>query len=84
MSRFYFDLTSHDVNINDERGKDLDTLNDAYDYAQKLISKILFHVGDDDADSWKIVISNDQDDTQMIVPLAVADFRARRRGNKRF
>jgi len=82
MPRFYFDLISHDVNINDEGGKDLDTLNDAYDYAQKLISKILFHVGNDDADTWKIVISNNQDDTQMIVPLAVSNFGAQRRGNQ--
>ena len=73
MPRFYFDLKSHDIHITDDSGKDLDTLNDAYDYAQKLIEKILFHVGYSDADRWKVVISNNGDDAQMIVPFAVSD-----------
>jgi hypothetical protein len=79
MPRFYFDLTSKDDHITDDGGKQLDTLNDAYEYARKLIDKILFHVGYDDADTWKVVISNDEHDAQMVVPFAVSDlFRARR------
>jgi len=79
MPRFYFDLTSKDDRITDDGGKQLDTLNDAYEYARKLIDKILFHVGYDDADTWKVVISNDEHDAQMVVPFAVSDlFRARR------
>jgi hypothetical protein len=44
MPRFYFDLTSKNVHITDDGGKYLDNLNDAYEYAQKLINKILLHV----------------------------------------
>jgi hypothetical protein len=54
MPRFYFDLTSKDEHITDDGGKDLDTLNDAFDYAQKLIDKILFHVGYDDAETGRL------------------------------
>jgi hypothetical protein len=80
MPRFYFDLASKDEHITDQGGKDLDTLNDAYDCARKLIDKILFHVGYDDADTWKVIISNDEHDAQMIVPFAVSDIlRAERR-----
>jgi hypothetical protein len=80
MPRFYFDLTSKDDHITDDGGKQLDTLNDAYEYARKLIDKILFHVGYDDADTWKVVISNDQHDAQMVVPFAVSDLLRARRG----
>ena len=66
MPRFYFDLASNDEHMIDAGGKDLGTLNDAYDYALKLIDKILFHVGDNDADTWKVIISNDEHDAQMI------------------
>ena len=58
MTRFYFHLTSKQDNIPDDSGKELDTLIDAYDHARVLIDKILFHVGYDDADLWKVVISN--------------------------
>jgi hypothetical protein len=39
---------------------------DAYQHARVLIDKILFHVGYEDADVWKVVISNDEDDAQMV------------------
>ena len=82
MPRFYFDLTSKDEHITDDGGRELDTLNDAYKYARKLIDKILFHVGYDDADTWKVIISNDEHHAQMIVPFAVSDvLRAQRRRN---
>ncbi len=68
MPRFYFNLTSKDSHIPDESGKELDTLNDAYEYARKLIDRILFHVGHDDAEAWKVIISNDSCQAQMIVP----------------
>jgi hypothetical protein len=81
MPRFYFHLTSKENNIPDDSGKELDTLTDAYEHARALIDKILFHVGHDDAEVWKVVISNDQDDAKMIVPFAVSHAaRGQRRG----
>jgi hypothetical protein len=80
MPRFYFNLASKDANITDDFGKELDTLHDAYVDARKLIDKILFRVGHDDAEAWKVVILNDQHDAQMIVPFSVSHvFRAQRR-----
>jgi hypothetical protein len=72
MSRFYFHLTSKQHNILDDSGKELDTLTDAYAHARALIDKIVSHVGHDDADVWKVVISNNEDDAQMIVPFAIS------------
>jgi hypothetical protein len=81
MPRFYFNLVSRDNNIPDNAGKELTSLNDAYAHARVLIDKILFHVGHDDAAEWKVVISNDDHDAQMIVPFPVsAVFRSQRRG----
>jgi hypothetical protein len=71
MPRFYFDLISKRDHITDRCGKELSSLNDAYEYAGKLIDKILFHVGCDDKDAWKVVISSDKHNAQMIVPFAV-------------
>ena len=80
MPRFYFNLASKDAHIPDDSGKELDTLNDAYLHARKLIDKILFRVGHDDAEAWKVVILNDAHDSQMIVPFTVSNaFRAQRR-----
>jgi len=80
MPRFYFHLASKDAHIHDDSGKELDTLNDAYMHARKLIDKILFRVGHDDAEAWKVVISNNQHDAQMIIPFSVShSFRAQRR-----
>jgi hypothetical protein len=72
MPRFYFNLASKDDHIPDDSGKELATLNDAYEHAPKLIHKILFHVGHDDAEAWKVVILNDEHDAQMIVPFSVS------------
>ncbi len=72
MPRFYFNLQSKDARITDENGKHLDTLDDAYEHARKLIYKILFHVGHDDAEAWTVVISNDHHDAQMILPFSVS------------
>jgi hypothetical protein len=72
MPRFYFHLTSKDSRIPDESGKELNTLNDAYVYARNLIDKILFHAGYDDAEAWKVVISNDSYEAQMIVPFPMS------------
>lgn len=71
MPRFYFHLTSKESRIPDDIGNELDTLNDAYDRARKLIDKILFHVGHDDAEEWKVVISNDQHNAEIIVPFPI-------------
>jgi hypothetical protein len=72
MPRFYFNLASKDVHIPDDNGKELDTLNDAYEHARKLVGKILFHVGHEDAEAWKVIVLNDDHDAQMIVPFSVA------------
>ena len=71
MPRFYFHLASKDAHIPDDSGKELATLNDAYEHARKLILKILFHVGHENAEAWKVLISNDEHDAQMIVPFAL-------------
>ena len=42
MPRFYFNLASTDAHISDDSGKELDTLNDTYEHAGKLIYKICF------------------------------------------
>jgi Domain of unknown function (DUF6894) len=79
MPRFYFNLESKDACITDEHGKQLDTLNDAYEHARKLIYKILFHVGHDDMEAWTVVIVNDQHDAKMILPFSVSHaFREKR------
>jgi uncharacterized protein DUF6894 len=80
MPRFYFNLASKDADIPDNSGKELDTLHDAYAHARKLIDKILFRVGQDDAEAWKVVIVNNEHDAQMIFPFSVSHtFRAQRR-----
>jgi hypothetical protein len=73
MPRFYFDLTLKEHHIADHGGKELATLNDAYEHARKLIDKVLFHVGYEDAETWKVIISNDEHNAQMIVPFAVSE-----------
>jgi hypothetical protein len=78
MPRFYFHVTSKDSHTPDDVGKELDSLNDAYEHAWALIYKILFHVGDD-AKAWKVVISNEEHDAQIIVPFPASSFVARRR-----
>ena len=83
MPRFYFNLSSKGDRIPDDSGKELATLNDACEHARKLIHKILFHVGDEDAEAWKVVILNDEHDAQMIVPFSVSHaFRAQDRTKK--
>ena len=81
MPRFYFHLASKDSHILDDSGKELATLNNAYEHARKLIHKILFHVGHEDAEMWKDVILNDGHNAQMIVPFSVSHtFNARKTG----
>jgi hypothetical protein len=70
MARFYFHLTSMDRHIRDDSGKELATANEAYDHARKLIDKILFHIGSDDAKAWKVVISSDNHNALIIVPFS--------------
>ena len=80
MPRFYFNLASKDACIPDDSVKELATLNDAYEHARKLIDKILFHVGCEDAEVWKVTVLNDDHDAQMIIPFSVSHaFKARRR-----
>jgi hypothetical protein len=80
MQRFYFNLSSKDAHIPDDSGKELASLNDAYMHARKLIDKILFRVGHEDAEAWKVLILNDEHDAQMIVPFSISHtLRAQRR-----
>jgi hypothetical protein len=72
MPRFYFHLISSETRVTDNGGKAFDTLNDAHEHGRKLIDKILLHVGYDDADQWKVIVSNDEDDTQLIIPFTVS------------
>jgi hypothetical protein len=72
MPRFYFQLMSKETRIPDDTGKNFDTLNDAHEHGRKLIDKILLHVGYDDAQEWKVIVSNDKDDAQLIIPFAVS------------
>ena len=67
VPHFYFHLASKDSHIPDDRGKELASMNEAYKYARKLIDQILLYVGYDDGEAWKVIISNDEDDNQMIV-----------------
>jgi hypothetical protein len=84
MPRFYFNLSSKNALIPDDFGKELDTLYDAYLHARKLIKRILYRVGHDDAGSWKVVILNNQHDAQMIIPFSVSrTFRAQRHATGR-
>jgi hypothetical protein len=73
MTRFYFHLISVDRQIADDNGKELSTLNDAYDHARKLIDKILCHVGSDDGKAWKVVASSEKHNVQIIVPFPAFD-----------
>ena len=72
MPRFYFHLMSKEGRIPDDKGKILDSLNDAHEYGRKFIDKILFHVGHDDTLEWKVIVSNDEDDAQLIIAFAVS------------
>ena len=72
MPHFYFHLISSETRIADDVGKNFNNLNDAHEHGRKLIDKILLHVGYDDADEWKVIVSNDEDDAQLIIPFAVS------------
>jgi hypothetical protein len=73
MPRFYFHLVSVDRQITDDHGKEFSTLNDAYDHAQKLIDKILCHLGSDDGKAWRVVASSEKHNVQIIVPFPAFD-----------
>ena len=49
MPRFYFGLKSKDSHIADDSGKELASLNEAYDHARKLIEKIWLYTGYEDS-----------------------------------
>ena len=79
MPRFYFHLKSKQSRIPDEKGKDFDTLNEAYEHGRKLVDNILHHVGYDDANEWKVIVLNDEDDAQLVIPFSVSyQFGAKR------
>lgn len=64
--------------IPDESGKHFDSLDRAYEHGRKLIDNILRHVGNDDANDWKLIVSNNEDDVQLIIPFAISYFSAQR------
>ena len=72
MPQFYFHLISSETRIADDVGKKFNTLNDAHEHGRKLIDKILLRVGYDDADEWKVIVSNDEDNAQLIIPFTVS------------
>jgi hypothetical protein len=72
MARFFFHLKSKQSRIPDDKGKDFDTLNEAYEHGRKLVDKILQHVGYDDAHEWKVVVSSNEDDAQLVIPFGVS------------
>jgi hypothetical protein len=41
-------------------------LDGAYEHGRKLIDNILQHVGHDDANGWKVIVSNNERDVQLI------------------
>jgi len=69
MPRFYFHLTSKDSRISDERGKELSSLNDAYDHARRLVEKIWLYTSHEDTEEWNVTVSNDDFDALLIVPI---------------
>jgi hypothetical protein len=72
MARFYFHLISNETRITDDVGKEFGALNDAHEHGRKLIEKILLHVGYDGADEWKVIVSNDEDNAQLVIPFTVS------------
>jgi hypothetical protein len=72
MPRFYFHLSWSETRIADDIGKKCHSLHDAHEHGRKLIDKILLHVGYDGAEEWKVIVSNDEDDTQLIIPFTVS------------
>jgi hypothetical protein len=68
MPRYYFHLTSKDSRLPDDDGKELASLNDAYEYGRKLIYQIMLHVGCEDAEAWNVIISSSEDGNQIIMP----------------
>jgi len=79
MPRFYFHLKSKDSHIPDDSGKELSSLNDAYEHARKLIEKILRYTGHEDSEEWNVIISNDDFSASLIVPIAFSYFISERR-----
>jgi len=72
MPRFYFHLKSKESRIPDDNGKDFATLDDAYEHGRNLIDKILVQFGSEDANGWKVVVANDEDHAQLIIPFGVS------------
>ncbi len=68
MARFFFHLSSSTSRIPDDTGKELRDLHAANEHGRKLIAQILYHVGTDDSEDWKVVISNENRDALLIIP----------------
>jgi hypothetical protein len=79
MPRFYFHLKSKDSDIPDDSGKELSSLNDAYDHARKLIEKIWLYTGHEDSEEWNVIISNDEFNASLVVPISFSYLFSERR-----
>jgi hypothetical protein len=79
MPRFYFHLKSKDSDIPDDSGKELSSLNDAYDHARKLIEKIWLYAGHEDSEEWNVIISNDEFNASLVVPISFSYLFSERR-----
>ena len=72
MTRFFFHLKSKQTCISDDNGKEFGTLNEAHVHGRNLVDKILQHVGYDDAHEWKVVVSNNEDASQLVIPFSAS------------
>jgi hypothetical protein len=79
MPRFYFHLTSKDSRISDDSGKELSSLNDAHEYARKLVEKIWLYTSHEDTEEWNVTVSNDDFDALLIVPIPFSYLFSERR-----
>ena len=72
MPRFYFHLKSKQTRIPDDKAKNLDTLNEAYEHGRKLVDKILQHVGYDERTSGKLLSLTTKTMLQLVIPFSVS------------
>jgi hypothetical protein len=79
MPRFYFHLTSKDSRISDDIGKELSSLNDAREHAQKLVEKIWLYTSHEDTEKWNVTVSNHDFDALLIVPIPFSYLFSERR-----
>ena len=70
MMRFYFHLKSKTQKIPDTDGKQLPSLCAAQQHAVKMIHNIVSHVGDDNAENWRVHVTDDQSANELHIPFS--------------